>query len=118
MKFALLDPQFVGSYHPGGYRRLDTIDGAQGVLFQCPLCSEGKPPGEPDGRGFRGAHYILAWFANPINAPRVPDDADPKPGRWVATGTTFENLSLSPSILLQGGCGWHGYVTNGMTSTC
>jgi len=34
---------------------------------------------------------------------------------------TFETLTLTPSILRtpeKGGCGWHGFVTNGEIITC
>jgi hypothetical protein len=50
-------------------------------------------------------------FANPI-------DGGPQLERhgWQRTGDTFETLTLTPSILrarARGGCGWHGFITNG-----
>lgn len=119
MRLRELDAQFTGKWAPKSYYRLDSVEGAQGLLFQCPKCALGKETGEEDNRKFvRGAHYVLCWFTNPRNAPRVPDDADPKPGRWTFTGNTIDDISFIPgpysnSILLIGGCAWHGFVTNG-----
>lgn len=117
MKLTDLEPTFVGDYHHGTdsptdrttYRELGpTVDGAQGVLFICPKC---------------GNHSILCWFKNPRNAPPVPAEAFPRPGRWTFSGDTFDVLSLTPSVDLStitpespaspGRCYWHGFVTNG-----
>lgn len=42
--------------------------------------------------------------------------------KWERTGDSFENLTLRPSIqrhkVEDSGCDWHGYITNGETSTC
>jgi hypothetical protein len=35
---------------------------------------------------------------------------------WTRTGEDFETLTLTPSIHsdpAKGGCGWHGFITNG-----
>ena len=113
MRLRSLDAEFVSQYNPvtgSHHRQGDQIDGAQGVLFLCPLCQK---------------EMILCWFANPINAPRVPDSAYPRPGRWTASGNSVDNLTLSPSVNLdtheaqtaeQQGyhpCKWHGWVRNG-----
>lgn len=123
-----LDAEFVGEWSEKSHRRLPSIEGAQGLMFQCPKCAIGKEYGEEisdaDGtrRGFwRGAHHVLCWFTNPRGAPPVPDSADPKPGRWTispqTTGIddiTFIVGPYSNSVLLTGaGCQWHGFVTNG-----
>lgn len=126
MRLRDLDAEFVGEWTEKSYRRLPSIEGAQGVLFQCPKCAQGKEHGEEislaDGemRGhWKGAHYVLCWFTNPRNAPRVPDTAFPRPGRWTVVGNTIDDISFVPgpysnSVLLTGtGCQWHGYVTNG-----
>lgn len=118
MRLVDLDAQFIGAYHDKGYRRLDAIEGAQGIVFQCPKCAEGKPRAE--GGGIQGAHYVVCWFRNPRGAAPVPPDAQPGPGRWWVEGTGLDDLSfvagdppLPNSVLLKGGCNWHGYVTKG-----
>lgn len=49
-----------------------------------------------------------------------PADGLGRPGTgaqsfWVRTGTDFDTLTLTPSILRSGGCvnKWHGFITNG-----
>lgn len=119
MRLRELDASFVGEANEKGFRHLDGIDGAQGVMFQCPKCAGQCQSGEEDGRKFFiGAHYILCWFRNPINALPVPDSLDPKPGRWNAKGTGLDDLTFVPpgsvSVLLQGaGCGYHGFIRDG-----
>lgn len=112
MKLTELEPTFVGEYHglgnPTTYRELPSVEGAQGVLFICPKCQK---------------HSVLCWFKNPRNAPAVPNDAFPRPGRWTFSGDTFDVLSLEPSIDLStitpenpadpSRCYWHGWVKNG-----
>lgn len=115
MNLAELEAKFVGDYHgrtgpadPTTYRELSGVDGAQGVLFICPKC---------------GNHSVLCWFNNPRNAPAVPADAFPKPGRWTFSGETIETLTLEPSIDLSAitpdspespsRCYWHGWVKSG-----
>lgn len=112
-----LDASYLGEYAVvdgrTSYWTLDAIEGAQGVLFQCPLCAAGKPVSE-DGLGVEGAHYVLCWFTNPRNATPVPADAEPLPGRWQLEGTSLDDLTLHPSVHLTGpGCGWHGFVKDG-----
>ena len=103
-KLTELNAEFVGRYNErsGGFMEQgNQMHGAQGVLFDCPLC---------------GGHSILAWFKG-----KVPDDASPGPGRWTPIGTSLEDLTLTPSINLDteemakyaDACKWHGYVTNG-----
>jgi hypothetical protein len=99
-------------------REVSTLTEADGVMFQCPKCAVGcEPFVDDDGkRGFRGAHYVICWFVG-----KVPDDVDPKPGRWTPQGTGLDDLTFVPgnppqavSVLLTGeGCGWHGFIRNG-----
>lgn len=130
MRLRDLDAEFVGTAHTENgsrcYTRQDSIAGAQGLIFQCPKCAEGKERGEEDGRGhFKGAHYVLCWFRNPIGAEPVPADWTPGPGRWwVESGSTIDDITfghgvppMAKSVLLTAGCGWHGFVERGEART-
>lgn len=51
-----------------------------------------------------------------------PEDGGPavvNPGQhgWRREGTTFETLTVTPSIQRVGGCAWHGFLTNGIFRT-
>lgn len=80
---------------------------AQGIQFLCPKCFLAND-------GTKGTHGIDVTFAD----RGVPDDMGAhnsagKPTRWTVTGDRFENLTTTPSILIEGGCAWHGFITNG-----
>ena len=99
--FLKLDPD-------GSFQMTDEFDGADGVEFLCPKCFAANG-------GRVGTHAVICWFAG-----RVPDDLNPKPGRWTPSGTTLDDLTFVPgnpprsvSVLLTSGCGWHGFVKNG-----
>jgi len=121
VKLRHLDASFIGNYRPGGHTQLPSVEGAQGVMFQCPLCAQGKKQVVlKGGSGYvEGAHYVMCWFANPRNADRVPDEAFPKPGRWEFAGDTLDELTFvgpaaaSVHLASPNGCGWHGFVRNG-----
>lgn len=112
MRLGDLDASFCSKvdFTNGNLHEQESIDGAQGVMFVCPLC--------------RG-HRVLCWFKNPIKAPRVPDNMQPGPGRWEASGTSLDDLTLNPSVnldvprteeqkrLYPNTCLWHGWVKNG-----
>jgi hypothetical protein len=89
---------------------VETIAEADGVWFLCPKCFA-------DNGGPVGTHAVICWFVG-----KVADDVDPKPGRWTPTGTGLHDLTFVPSagrsnsVLLTGGCGWHGFVANGSAS--
>jgi hypothetical protein len=109
VKFAELKPQFYKIVEPGKlHQEVDVLTDAQGVWFLCPKCFEAN------GRNNIGVHGVICWFRD----RGVPDTEDPRPGRWVVSGSSYTDLSLSPSILLTSGCGWHGYVTNGNVTSC
>jgi hypothetical protein len=112
-----LDGRFIYDADVLGYSQSDSdsVEGAQGVVFQCPKCGEGCEPGEEDGRRFlRGAHYIRVFFANPAWRAVAPPEADKNP-RWHMVGTSIDDLTLSPSVdcTKGGGCSFHGWVLNG-----
>lgn len=120
MRLRDLDARFVYDATADGCRlsTVDSVEGAQGVMFQCPKCAIGKETGEEDGRRFvRGAHSIRVFFSNPRGAAVAPPAADENP-RWQMSGNGIDDLTLQPSINLdvpgqENGCRWHGWVTNG-----
>lgn len=80
---------------------------AQGLLFLCPKCFK-------DNNGPVGTHSVICWF----EGRGIPDDMEPRPGRWTPRGTSIEDITFVPakksnSVLLLGGCNWHGFITNG-----
>jgi len=86
--------------------RVATLADAQGVYFLCPKCFA-------ENGGAVGTHAVRVLF----RGRNVPDDAWPLPGRWDVSGTGIDDLTLTPSIHLTGaGCGWHGFITNGLVT--
>lgn len=108
MKLAELDPQFLRVESPGHWLHVPTLGEAHGVRFLCPKCfvANGGPV---------GTHGVICWS----RSRGAPDDERPLPGRWAMVGTDVSDLTLngdsgaSRSIALNGGCAWHGYITNG-----
>lgn len=87
-----------------------TVAEAHMIMFLCPKCFE-------KNGGAAGTHEVMVTFAD----RNVPDaagtrDSTGKPSRWQCTGTSLDNLVLTPSILLDAsrkpeeGCHWHGFV--------
>jgi hypothetical protein len=87
------------------FRQVEEMRGAHGVWFLCPKCFA-------ENGGPEGTHAVICWFRG-----LVPDDLDPKPGRWNPSGTGLDDLTFVPpgavSVQLLSGCGWHGFVKNG-----
>lgn len=111
-----LDPEWVALIpEKPGYRQRGlplTFETAQGVMFLCPLCFE-------KNGGPVGTHAVICWS----RSRGVPDDEKPGPGRWKMDGTGFADLTLNAdppstarSVQLSSGCGWHGFVTNGVVT--
>jgi len=74
-----------------------------GVLLDCPCGNADED------------HQLFVPFANPLDGG--PPVQTGKNNGWQRTGETFETLTLTPSIQRVGGCGWHGFITNGEIST-
>jgi hypothetical protein len=70
-----------------------------GVRLDCPCGNRDK------------GHQLYVPFANPLDGG--PPMQTGKNNGWQRTGETFETLTLTPSILRRGSCGWHGFITNG-----
>jgi hypothetical protein len=106
-----LDAEFLVIVEPGTYRRQPDKAGAHGVKFLCPKCFavNGGPV---------GTHSVICWS----RSSGTPEDMQPGPGRWKMDGTGLDDLTLNGdapdgggarSVLLTGGCGWHGFVDDG-----
>lgn len=102
MHLADLEPSFLTVVEPGKrYQHHDDMAAAQGVCFLCPACFRANG-------GAEGTHAVFVWFRD----RGVPEDEVPVP-RWEVTGTGYADLTLSPSIHITRGCGWHGFVRGG-----
>jgi hypothetical protein len=87
--------------------RVDSFSEAQGIVFLCPLCFA-------KNSGSVGTHWCSVSFAERgVSSDEGTHNSEGSPVRWNVSGDSFDNLSTTPSILLQGGCNWHGYITNG-----
>ena len=76
-----------------GASHVETLEQADGIRFTCPKC---------------GHHQVMVWFRQ-----HVPPHILPGPGRWDVYGKSFDDLSLHPSIALNGACDWHGFIQKG-----
>lgn len=141
VKLTDLHPRFVGAGGEGVYSRTDRLctacngenaaacprchgDGYEyapapkrtgvGLSFDCPCATcAAKRTGDPDTDFYL---RVFVGFRNPLDGGPAHD---PRPGaQWERTGDTFETLTLTPSILDKGRCGWHGFVTNGEVTSC
>lgn len=90
--------------------KVDTLAKAHGIKFLCPKCFVERGTAA-------GTHAVICWS----RSRGTPDDAQPGPGRWALAGTDFYDLTLNAdppstarSVLLSGGCGWHGHITDGV----
>lgn len=131
MRLRELDAQWIcdanESTQTYGRRTDGTVEKAQGILFQCPKCSEGKERGQDERGGFVvGAHYISVCFSNPRGALVAPDVIAGGKPRWeIVSGTTLDDITLSPSINCDipwkdkdgvthpSSCKFYGYIRNG-----
>jgi hypothetical protein len=85
------------------YQQTDDIAKAHGLWFDCPACAK------------TNGHGVLIGFAG-RNAPHpLSVGKDGQPTNWNVSGTGLDDLVLTPSIQLHGGCNWHGFVgSNGV----
>jgi hypothetical protein len=98
-----LEAEFVARLTERSWGDVATLQEAGGIKFLCPKCFDANG-------GPIGTHLIIVWFeGKPV--PEGTYKADP---RWGVTGTSLHDLTLSPSINVIGGCGWHGWVKNGV----
>lgn len=105
MKLSDLNPVFLQSGGPG-ITCSDTgepvpVTLGVGVMFDCPCGNHDEE------------HRCYVPFSNPIGSGSYINEKG-----WQRTGDTLDTLTLMPSILRIGDCGWHGFITNGEVRTC
>jgi hypothetical protein len=89
------------------FQRVSTLHEAHGVRFICPksFATHG---------GKAGAHSVQVYFAGSPVPSDMGVNKDGQTVRWIASGSSLDDLCLSPSIQEQDSiCGWHGFVGNG-----
>lgn len=109
-----LEAKLIRITGPGRRQEVASLAEAQGVRFLCPKCFA-------TNGGARGTHSVVCWS----RSRGVPEDESPGPGRWKLDGSGLDDLTLNGdapggggarSVLLNGGCGWHGFVNAGVGS--
>jgi hypothetical protein len=87
-----------------------TLPEAHAVSFLCPqaYAKNGGPV---------GTHSVMVAFEGSPVPPHLCGGKN-GPTRWKASGTSIEDMTLTPSIqeVDDGLCSWHGFVTNGDAS--
>lgn len=118
MKLADLEPQFIRyetriewiefKQQPRHYWiDVASLSEGQGLQFLCPACFA-------KNSGPVGTHLVEVTFADRgATDEQGSHGKSGKPTRWNASGSSYADLTLTPSILIDGGCGWHGFVTAG-----
>jgi len=111
VKLTDLNPRFLNSGGPGithknaaGEWEEPPLVRGVGVVLDCPC---GKCGDE-----------LYVPFSVALDGTARPDGTHPG---WEREGDTFEILTLKPSVLRiqsRGGCGWHGFISNGEVTTC
>ena len=82
---------------------VQTLPEAHGIMFLCPKCYQ-------ENSGEVSTHHIHMPFAS------RGVDLTKHTHQWNVTGNDYNDLSTTPSYMIVGGCGWHGYITNGEVS--
>jgi len=104
-----LHPQFLRILHEkvNGHvwEHVDTIQEADGLMFSCPACHNKR-----NAAGIRMDHKVAVWI--PGTDPGTAGKA-----RWHMTGSSYLDVTLTPSVRILGHCQWHGYITNGEAIT-
>jgi hypothetical protein len=120
------EAKFYGYTSASGYRtehaggRPVAFDEAQGLMLWCP-CGFSDPRYQGDGGR---PHAILVPFANGPGGPCHPEHGptssrgDGARPRWTVTGSSLEDLTITPSIAVASPECWHGYITAGLVTGC
>ncbi len=90
---------------------IDSLEQAQGLTFLCPKCFL-------ENSGPVGTHSCEVTFENRGVSDEQGTQNKQGGVRWTVSGAGLHDLTITPSILLIGGCDWHGFITTGwVTST-
>ena len=90
------------------YAPSNSLAEADGIWFLCPLCFK-------TNNGPVGTHQIRIGFRGIAEPGTYGYNKKGEPVLWKMSGTGLDDLVLSPSIQLEGGCNWHGFVgSNGV----
>lgn len=96
-----------GGFPSASFYDVDTRDVADSVTFLCPLCFERNG-------GPVGTHGIrIDFVGGKVTDEYCIHDSTGQPVRWSASGTSYDDLTLAPSIQVNSGCRWHGFIENG-----
>lgn len=88
------------------FTKVSSLQEAHGIRFLCPKSFAAN-------NGPVGTHSVQVYFAGSPVPPDIGVNKEGKTVRWNASGTTIDDLSLSPSIQEQDDvCKWHGWVGN------
>jgi hypothetical protein len=84
--------------------RVSALNEADGIRFVCPKSFAAHG-------GKVGAHSVQVYFAGSPVPANIGVNQNGDTVRWNVSGTSLDDLSLSPSIQEQDSiCGWHGFV--------
>lgn len=100
-----------GGFQIDTFRYGKAFAGADGIQFLCPKCYAANG-------GAVGTHGLQVFFVGSKVPDRIGKNAQGQTVRWGASGTGYADLTLTPSILLLGGCAWHGWITRGDVISC
>lgn len=105
MRLTELHPRWGADYDIliGGHVVHDENRVGMGLTFRCPHCVRA---------GVETPTRLGVFFVNPVDGKPHTDDQDLQ-HLWTRTGTSFEDLTLTPSIDASAHGHWHGYLTNG-----
>lgn len=73
----------------------------------------------PCGRGddCEWGNFLCIAIENPVDGgPPHPGEVQRGKPHWRRTGETFDELTLAPSVHAVGH--WHGYIRNGLVTSC
>lgn len=87
----------------------DDVPGYDGITFLCPHCKVIRlgVPFHQDGNRLMHEHQLLELDHPELHVASKPGD------EWGMTGSTFEDISLTPSVDASASGHWHGHITNG-----